>query len=496
MYRKKVYLNIFGSVFTQLVSIIVSLVLPRVIIQFYGSEINGLVSSTLQIINYFALFEGSIAAAAGFELFKAIKERDEETINGIFSAVNVFYYKIGILILLFTVAFSLFFPIQLEEVNYFVGVSIILLSSVVNNAGFLYYFKYNLIIFSDQKQYITLFSNSGTRLITTIIQIVLILNSANILVVIAVTPLLTIARLHWIKKYTLKHYPFLDAKHEPNNSALDQKWDAMSINVSKMLKMIVPIVYISVFYGFIYSSIYTVHSMIFNIGRSIIDTTSNGLSATMGNIVAEGNKSNDEKVYLLSSNIIFILNTILAVCFIFLASPFVYIYVGNTSDVSYYSPILVISFVINEVLGNFNFTPNLLIRATGKFKQTSKSSIVEIVLTILITPVGLIFFGFQGVLIGSIISAFIRIMYIMRYCRKDILSLSYNSLIKNCIVYGATLILLVLLFNSFSVEISDLKEWIIYAFIVFGISTISVLAASFFFLRDNFITIYNLLRKK
>ena len=84
MYRKKVILNIAGSITTQLISILIAFITPKLMISYYGSELNGLVSSASQVVQYFTLFEGSVAAAAGFPLFKALKDKDTDRINGIF----------------------------------------------------------------------------------------------------------------------------------------------------------------------------------------------------------------------------------------------------------------------------------------------------------------------------------------------------------------------------------------------------------------------------
>ena len=53
MNRKKVIYNVIASFITQIISIVVALLVPRLLILIYGSEINGLVSSVNQIVRYF-----------------------------------------------------------------------------------------------------------------------------------------------------------------------------------------------------------------------------------------------------------------------------------------------------------------------------------------------------------------------------------------------------------------------------------------------------------
>ncbi|CEG22032.1 hypothetical protein BN1080_00952 [Planococcus massiliensis] len=388
--------------------------------------------------------------------------------------------------MVFVIVWSFLFPLSLSNnTSYLTGVLIIMLSSIITALGYFKYFKYNLILFSDQKQYISLVSNSITRIVTTIIQIILILNETNVVFVVLMTPLFSIIRLMWMKNHVIKYYRFLDENAPPNYIAIKQKWNSLTINVSNMLKTIVPIIFITIMFGFEYASIFTIYSMVFHIGRSIVDISCNGISATMGNIVIEGDAKKNERIYLYSSNMIFIITSIFFVCFWFLTLPFIDVYIGEASDISYYAPLLVISLIVNESLSNLNFTPNLLIRATGKYKETSRSAVLEVFAAIILTPFACYFFGFQGALFGSIVASLIRTIYITWYCRKKILSISFNELFKNLFVYIIAITISILTLNQIEFKILSYVDWILYALLI-GVSTLIItLIMSLIFFKKN-----------
>lgn len=54
--RKAVTRNMICTLLLQFVTIISGLIVPRIILGYFGSEVNGLVSSITQFLNYIALF--------------------------------------------------------------------------------------------------------------------------------------------------------------------------------------------------------------------------------------------------------------------------------------------------------------------------------------------------------------------------------------------------------------------------------------------------------
>lgn len=92
---KKFALNATFSAIQQVVVMIVGLITPRVMLQFYGSEINGLVASITQFISYISLIEAGLSGAAVYSLYKPLAEHDVKGINGVVSAAKRTYTRLG-----------------------------------------------------------------------------------------------------------------------------------------------------------------------------------------------------------------------------------------------------------------------------------------------------------------------------------------------------------------------------------------------------------------
>ena len=107
---KKATRNSIYAIVTQVASLIYGLLVPRLVLAHYGSELNGLVSSINQFIQYFTLLESGLASAAIYSLFKPLEENDEQTCVEIVSDCDYEYKKIGIIFVILAFILAIIFP--------------------------------------------------------------------------------------------------------------------------------------------------------------------------------------------------------------------------------------------------------------------------------------------------------------------------------------------------------------------------------------------------
>lgn len=92
---KKFVINSSTNAVLQIIMMVAGLITPRLILRYYGSEINGVISSITQFIAYFNLVEAGISGAAVYALYRPLAENDYTAINGILSAAKKFYLQAG-----------------------------------------------------------------------------------------------------------------------------------------------------------------------------------------------------------------------------------------------------------------------------------------------------------------------------------------------------------------------------------------------------------------
>ena len=153
---KKFALNATFSAIQQVVVMIVGLITPRVMLQFYGSEINGLVASITQFISYISLNEAGLSGAAFYSVYTPLAEHVVQGINGVVSAAKRTYTRLGYVFTGLTLVLAAIYAsivtvqgLSIQEIFF-----LILVMGVSGAMEFFTMAKYRVLFTADQKQYI------------------------------------------------------------------------------------------------------------------------------------------------------------------------------------------------------------------------------------------------------------------------------------------------------------------------------------------------------
>lgn len=75
MKNKATLLNMISGLILQLFTLVSGFILPKIILIYFGSEVNGLVSSLNQFLSYITLVEGGITGVIVANLYKPIVDQ-------------------------------------------------------------------------------------------------------------------------------------------------------------------------------------------------------------------------------------------------------------------------------------------------------------------------------------------------------------------------------------------------------------------------------------
>ena len=96
--------NAFTSLLLQLVTIVSGFIIPRLILKNFGSEVNGLISSLNQFLNYVTILEGGLSSVILANLYKPLYEKNHAKINSVIKTTQKFYQKLATIFIFY--AFS------------------------------------------------------------------------------------------------------------------------------------------------------------------------------------------------------------------------------------------------------------------------------------------------------------------------------------------------------------------------------------------------------
>ena len=143
--RKSSY-NIVTDIVGKVLLLVMSIIIPKLYIDNYGSDLNGLLNSLNGIFVYLNLLEAGIGSASIQALYKPITQNDHHKINEILSATRGFYLRNGFFFLAGLVAVSLGYPSFVHSrIEFWTIVLLVILSGAPYIVKFFFQGKYTVL---------------------------------------------------------------------------------------------------------------------------------------------------------------------------------------------------------------------------------------------------------------------------------------------------------------------------------------------------------------
>ena len=465
---KKFMYNSLSTALYQIVVMLVGFVTPRVILQFYGSELNGLVSSINQFITYFSLIEAGIAGAATFSLYKPLAENDHDGVSAIVSATKKFYNQSGMLFVGLVALMAATYPFLVKTEDLSVpAVAILVLA--LGAKGFLEFFtlaKYRVILTADQKTFVISNASSVYIILQMIIIVVLAMLRVNIVAVYSVAILALWTRSFLLRRYVRRNYPYINYKAKPNVHALDQRWDALFLQVLGAAQTGAPVLLATVFTSLTEVSIYSIYNMVFTGINGVLSIFVNGLSSGFGDVIARKETKTLQHSYKDFEFIYYIIITIVYTVAAVMLLPFIRLYTRGITDANYIQPIIALLFVVNGLLYNLKTPQGMLVIAAGMFKETRYRSLAQALIIVVGGAILAPFFGLVGILIASCLSNLYRVIDLLFFVPHRITKLRVWLTLKRMLLSVALCTLLPPLVGLIPFDQQGFIYWIGQAIVV------------------------------
>lgn len=484
MSRKKNSINnllwgIVGTIITSAVAIII----PRLFIVNYGSEINGLLSSIRQIYVYLALLEFGVGDASVVALYGPIGRQDYEKSNRILAATHYFYKRIGFVYGFLVLALGFLYPLLIKSsIPYWACFGIIVLQGAGGVISYLYQGKYNMLLRVDNKNYITTNLNTITGVCTDIVRIILLLNGKSIVVIQATYLGFSLIKMIYISWYIRKHYTWIDLTVRPNFDAISQKSAVIVHQISSLVFSHTDVFILTFVCGLKVVSIYSLYATMYAMVNNVIQITSNSVQAAMGQIFHNDRKKFIEIQEAFETYYLTLVFALFAITSIFIL-PFMKLYT-NGADVNYIDWKLPVLFGLYQLLNYGRVTSSNIISYAGEFKATQWRAWIETGINLCVSLIAVFKFGIYGVLLGTVAALLYRANDMILFANHRVMHRSalptYRRWCYNAIIFGVV----VWFFLNIPMNNED------YVHLIINAVWVSLITLFFFF------TIISILEKK
>jgi len=407
---KKGLINSLTATCLQLVAILVGFFSRKIFLDYLGTEILGLNTTSQSLLGFLNLAELGIGSAIAVTLYKPLYEKDEKTIREIVALQGWLYKIIACIIIVASIVLMFFFPNIFSKsdlpLSYaYLSFGVMLFSSLLG-----YFVNYKQIVLSaNQDDYKIQLTWKVVSIIKLVFQAVAVKYCKNnpFLWWVGLEALFTILSAVALNLMIYKSAPYLRLKVIGAKS-LRVKYPQVVTKVKQLfvhkmgnyaIGQMTPLI----IYAYATLSLVGLYGnymvLITNLGV-LLASAFTGLTAGIGSVVAEGNKALMRKIYREIFTLRYYLVAVSAICLATLSQPFVTIWLGAQYLLDY--PTLLLMVMLFFCMNAKNVSQYFL-SAYGLF-QDIWTPIAEAILAVLGSIVLGKFYGLNGILLGSIIS--------------------------------------------------------------------------------------------
>ena len=459
--KKKLLLNTGAGILKQLVTVICGFILPRYMLLYYGSSVNGLVSSISHFLSFISLLDMGVGAVIQANLYKPLADQNNDQISRLIKSSERFFRRLAYIFIGYIVVLCFIFP-SMVDFGAWYTVSLLLIIAISTLAQYLFGMTYQLLLNADQRSYVQLAMQIGTIVLNTVFAIVLMRLGASIHAVKLMTAAVFVLRPLGQMLYVHRHYS-INKKIEVSGEPIKQKWNGFSQHLASVVCQNIDVTVLTLFSTLKNVSIYSVYYNVTNGVEQIVMTAATGLESLFGNMIAKGEK---EKLLATFCMVEWIVHTGVTIIFTIAAItivPFIRVYTDGITDANYIAPAFGILLVAAYGAESLRVPYFRVIKAAGHFKETQNGAFIAAGLNTVIT-VALIFkFGLIGAAIGTLIAMLYHTCYFAWYLRKSILERPIRYFVKYLITDFVVAIASFLAAKIFVMSEISYFAWIIFA---------------------------------
>jgi hypothetical protein len=463
---REIRINTIYSIIYQLLNMGLGLFFAWLLLNQYGSLINGLFNSIPQFINYVKYIEFGLGASITLMLFKIPRNEITNEIKNVFASAQRNYIKVSIQHLLFIIFFSFLFPYIIKSpFSYWYSVIAFILFGLYSSLDFLFLARYRIFLIADQKYYLYLIFSFLFSFISYLFMYLFMFWRVEILLV-KVFPLIAVffsgvsLRIFFKKKYKLLDY----SKTESLKLEKSLRLTIVVFDIIQELTITIPLILLAQ-YNLSEVSVYSVYFLIITSLSSFISSFSIGATSNFGNLKGQERFTELFKNFQIYFKIISLLSFSFSLLFTLLVKDFIILYTYGVTDADY-----VIS-IYPYLFGSILFIQNLkipslnLIKGSGFFKEVLFSNLINLFIVFLLSLYFIPQYGLPAVLFiyifSNSLSLFFNHLILGKLFKKRFFLL---ELLVSFILFISIFLITLIYFKYINVVIQNYFQWFFIAF--------------------------------
>lgn len=493
MRKKKLIYNTVSSLIFQVTTIVCGFILPRLILNAFGSNVNGLVNSITQFLGIISFLELGVGAVVQSALYKPLAENRQNDVSKIISSANKFFRRLAQILMAYVIALVVFYPMfAAKEYGFWYTATLIVAISISSFAQYYFGIVNRLLLTADQRGYVQYTAQTIAVVVNTVACYLLIMLGCGIQIVKLTTSLIYLIQPFAIYLYVRKHYK-IDTKIKYDNEPIPQKWNGMAQHVAAVILDGTDTVVLTLFATLSEVSIYSVYFLVVKGVKQLFMSMTNGITSLIGELWARQEIVELKKTFGWTEWVIHTGTTFVFGVTAVLIVPFVRVYTLGINDADYIQPLFAALIVAANAAHCLRLPYNIMILAAGHYKQTQNNYIIAAILNIVVSILAVKAWGLIGVAIGTLLAMGYQTVWMAWYDSKHLIKWPFRNFVKQVVVDIVTVTLCSITSSVFSMRSVSYMGWIINAIEVAVVWLIIMVVINTVFYKDKMTRlVYNL----
>lgn len=480
--------NIVASLGCQVITILCGLIVPRVLLAAFGSEVYGATTSITQFLSYIALLEGGVGGIARAVLYKPLAGGDNETIGHILGEIKAFFRVVGYIFIGYVLIIACGFK-YISGLGMLDWTTSFLLVGAISLSTFGQYFigiSNSVFLQAAQRSYVTYFINIIATLVNAVAVCLLVHFDCGIVEVKLVSSIVFFLRPVALWLYV--RYKFkLKSTTRSQTKYLTQKWSGLGQHIAFYLHSNTDVVILTCLSDLFSVAVYAVYNMIVSNIQNLVSAFTSGMEAVFGDMLAKKEFDELHKAFGRYETILSVAAVILLATTLSVILPFVRLYTADITDVNYHVPALAVFLTVASLLYCLRMPYHAVVIAAGHFRQTQAAAYGEAAVNILLSVALVYKYGVPGVAFATLIATALRFGYYIIYLSKQIFYRKPILFIKRFLVNSAAFLASIAAGKIIGllIQINNYFDWAICACIDVVVIAVITLAVNFLFFRKD-----------
>jgi len=470
--KRNLLKNVIWGFGGQFLLIVLGIIVPRIMIGNYGSDVNGLLSTVGQIFTYLALLEAGIGQAAQNALYKPLSEKDDELFSNIAASAQKYYRDITRYYALGVIALSFITPLIFRtEINRTTIFAVVLLEGASGVLSFYFVQTKSLIIGMNGKGYV----NNGVTVISKCvgyaIRIILASMGIHIILLQATYFIITVCKVLFYQFYFKETFQWVNLSSTTNKIALKDRNSYILTEIAWTIFSSTDMIVLSVFVSTQQSSVYSVYNMVFANLSVLLGAVYNNLKYMLG-MRFQKNIEEYKTIHDIFTSIFMGIMTVLMSVSYVLVIPFIKLYTSGVADIEYIYPALPILLCMVQLISWSRYSAGNLTGIAGYAKPTARVSLIEALINLTLSIIFVNLWGIVGVLVATVVALPLKAIWCIYIADRKVMKRSCWNTLKIWIVNYVVFAIALLLKEFITIQIDNYGDFILYGVfytILFGV---------------------------